>query len=75
MTASSGSQFLAVNPATDRIYDGDAVIDGATDKVIERLGFNSSGIAVDLTRNLVVRIDAGFHSKWKYHAQDFQWLH
>ncbi|MFI5420757.1 MAG: YncE family protein, partial [Nitrososphaerales archaeon] len=55
-SSSKGSQYLAVNPIANKIYSGDAVIDGTSNKVIGHLGFNSSGIAIDPHRNLVYAI-------------------
>jgi hypothetical protein len=50
---SSSTQFLAVNPETNVLYAGNEIIDGNSNKVIDVLPYNVTGVAIDTSTNTV----------------------
>ena len=53
-----GSNYVAVNPATDFVYAGSDVLNSSTNRIVGDLGYNISGIAIDPGMNVIFALSS-----------------
>ncbi len=51
-----GSNYVAVNPATNLVYAASDIIDGASNKIVGNLHYNLTGVAVNSKTNILFAI-------------------